>query len=388
MSTEISQVSWFTRIKDAFVGIFIGGALFVLSFILLFWNEGRAVKTAQALEEGAKAVVSIEADKVDPAKEGKLVHVSGRAEASADVADPQFGVAARALRLKRTAEMYQWKEAAETKTSNNVGGSQTKQTTYSYSKVWSERPIPSGGFKEAGHRNPDSMPVQTASWDSSSAAVGAFALTSSLLDQLGPYQPMGVDAAAAARASGAPGGPWRAADGALYRGANPADAQVGDVRVRFEQVPAQDVSLVSQQAGRSFQPYHARSGRDVEILVAGRRGADEMFADAEKGNETLTWVLRGVGWLLMFIGLMLILRPLAVLADVIPFFGSIVGVGEAIVAGLVSVVLSLLVVAVAWIAYRPLLGGALLVAAVAGGITIGGRLRRAAPAGRPEAVRA
>ena len=40
------------------------------------WNEGRAVRTAESLEEGAGAVVSVPADAVDPGNEGKLVHVS------------------------------------------------------------------------------------------------------------------------------------------------------------------------------------------------------------------------------------------------------------------------------------------------------------------------
>jgi hypothetical protein len=379
--TEIGQVSWFTRIKDAFVGIFVGGAMFVGSFILLFWNEGRAVKTAQSLEEGAKAVISADASAVDPAKEGKLIHLTGTADATAPLSDPDFGVSARALRLKRVVEMYQWDEVKDTKTTKNVGGSQTTQTTYSYKKVWADHPIASSGFKESGHQNPESMPAKSSSWNAPNAVIGAYALTSGLLDQLSSFSPLTLDAAAAARAAAAPSGPWRENQGGLYRGANPADAQVGDLRTTFLQVPSMQVSLVSQQAGHSFQPFHTHAGRDVEILVTGSHGADEMFADAEKSNSVLTWVLRGVGWLVMFIGLVLIMKPLAILADVIPFLGSIVGAGEAIVAGLLSVFLSLVVIAVAWIAYRPLIGIALLIAAVAAGVSIRSRIA-ASPARR------
>ena len=39
--------------------------LILAAFPLLWWNEGRAVKTAQGLSEGAGAVVSVEAGPMD-----------------------------------------------------------------------------------------------------------------------------------------------------------------------------------------------------------------------------------------------------------------------------------------------------------------------------------
>ena len=44
--TEVTQQSWFSRITGAVKGILVGLVLFVVSFPLLFWNEGRAVQTA------------------------------------------------------------------------------------------------------------------------------------------------------------------------------------------------------------------------------------------------------------------------------------------------------------------------------------------------------
>ena len=68
----------------------------------------------------------------------------------------------------------------------------------------------------------------------------------------------------------------------------------------------------------------------------------------------------------MLVGFSLLFRPLSVLADVVPFIGNIVGAGTGFVALLLSLPLSLLVISVAWIFYRPLIGIPLVIAAVAG----------------------
>lgn len=65
----------------------------------------------------------------------------------------------------------------------------------------------------------------------------------------------------------------------------------------------------------------------------------------------------------MAVGIGLILRPLAVLSDVVPFLGGLVGFGIAIIALLVAGALSLVTISIAWLFYRPLLGITLLVIA-------------------------
>ena len=98
--TEVSSQGWFSRIGGALVGIPIGMLMFLASFVVLFWNEGRAVRTAKSLAEGEKGVVSVVTDKVDPAHENALVHVSGMADTDETIKDPRFPVSAKALRLR------------------------------------------------------------------------------------------------------------------------------------------------------------------------------------------------------------------------------------------------------------------------------------------------
>ena len=90
-----------------------------------------------------------------------------------------------------------------------------------------------------------------------------------------------------------------------------------------------------------------------------------MFAAAERENTVITWLLRVGGFLLMCFGVSRIFRPLVVVADVVPFFGNLIGMGVGLVSFVVAAPLSLLTIAVAWVFYRPLLGIGLLLAAVA-----------------------
>ena len=90
-----------------------------------------------------------------------------------------------------------------------------------------------------------------------------------------------------------------------------------------------------------------------------------MFQKALDDNRVLTWVLRGVGTFLMFLGTTLLVRPLTSLFTWIPFFGGIVNLGTALFGVVVAVVGATVIIAAAWFAYRPLLSVALLIIAIA-----------------------
>ena len=90
------------------------------------------------------------------------------------------------------------------------------------------------------------------------------------------------------------------------------------------------------------------------MVRPGTLSAADMFAAAQRENRILTWILRFVGVFLMFIGFMLILNPLVVVADVVPFIGSILSAGAGIVSLVLTAIVAPVVIAVAWFWYRPL----------------------------------
>ena len=192
--TEVTSQSWLSRIGGAIKGVLMGFVLFILAFPLLFWNEGRAVTTYKTLKEGGNIVVSVAADRVDAANAGRLIHVSGFADTNATLADPVFGVSAKALKLKRTVEMYQWKENTSSDTTKKLGGGTETVTEYSYSREWSERIINSDGFKQAGgHQNPTAMPYSSTEQIADRVTLSAFTLSPRLVGKIDSYEPLVIN---------------------------------------------------------------------------------------------------------------------------------------------------------------------------------------------------
>lgn len=374
--TEVSSESWFSRIGGAIKGVLFGLLLFIIAFPVLFWNEGRSVKTYKTLKEGGGAVVTVASESVDPANVGKLIHVTGKADMSATLTDPVFGVSAKALKLSRNVEMYQWEEKTEKKTKDKLGGGTETVTTYIYNKGWSGKLINSSSFKKSTeHQNPGAMPYESAQQVAQEITLGAFVLSSSLVSKINNYEPFPVGGNTAIPETLK--SKIKLSGSGFYVGADPASPQIGDTRIMFKVANPTEVSVIAKQNGKTFVPYATKAGGTIELLQTGVRTASEMIQKAQSENTMLTWILRLVGFVLMLAGLAMVLKPLSVVADVVPILGSIVGAGMGFIAFLISVVLSLTTIAIAWIVYRPLLGGILIVVAVSLVVVIKGKLNAA-----------
>ena len=360
--TEISSQSWFSRLGGAIKGIVFGLIIFIVAFPLLFWNEGRAVKRYKALKEGAGVVISVAEDKVDAANEGKLVHVTGLATTEEVLEDREFGISANAIKLKRVAQMYQWKETKKTKKKKKTGGSTTTKTTYSYQKVWSDKIINSSTFKKLeGHTNPGSMAYTGRQSVAKDVTLGAFNLSRTLLGKINQFDDVDIHGSVS-QLSASLQGKVKTHGNSYYIGENPESPEIGDIQITFKIVKPMEVSIISKQIGETFEPYNSQAGGQIELLQVGTFSPENMFESAKRQNSVMTWILRLVGFALMLLGLGLVFNPLSVFTDIIPFLGSIVGAGVWLVAFLLAMALSLLTISVAWIVCRPLLGILLLIA--------------------------
>lgn len=364
--TKVTHQSWGSRIKGSFKGIIVGLLLFVISFPLLFWNEGRAVKMHKSLEEGSNNVTSVSTDKINSNNEGELIHISGQANTNDTLSDQQFAVSETAIMLKRKVEMYQWKEETASETKKNLGGSTDTETTYSYKKTWSESLIDSSSFEFPNdHENPSSMPYETADMYADNVNVGAFQLSPALIQRISGTEKLPLTASST---EALPEDDYRNAEiqnGTLYIG-NPSSPEIGDVRISFEVIRPSVVSIISVQEGDGLKPYQAKAGADIELLEMGEVSADDMFQNAIESNKFMTWILRFLGIFLMFLGLVMMLKPLSVLGDVVPFIGNIIGMGTSLLAGILAIIFSFITIAISWLFYRPLIGILLIAVSVAG----------------------
>lgn len=377
--TEVQTESYFSRLGNSFKGIGGGLLLFLIAFPLLFWNEGRAVKRAKALETGAGAVVSVQADKVDPANEGKLVHVTAKADTKDVLTDPLFKISSTAIRLERRVEMYQWKQNESSKTEKQLGGGTKKTTVYTYEKVWSDKPVNSAYFKEAGHENPG-FPFESEKLRANHVTLGDFLLNDSLVDRLGDSRklPVPADYKLPATLSGKSDAAYvhvsrKSSAPSQVSQEQPADnagdaaltePAIGDLRISWYAVVPHEVSIVARQTGKTFSAYPVGS-ESILLIADSVQSAEAMFQSAQSANSAMTWFLRIAGLVMMYVGLSCGLRPLSVLMDVIPFLGDLIGAGISLISFLIALPCTLVTIAVAWIYYRPLLGIGLLVVAAA-----------------------
>ncbi len=373
--TETTTIGWGSRLGSSLKGILFGLAFFIAGFPLLFWNEGRAVADTKTNEEGAASVVEASAGEVDPSQEGKLVHVVGEATTQDVLSDGEYGVSATAIRLTREVEMYQWVEHSETHEEKKLGGKIERTTTYTYSKQWCSSAVSSDGFKEQqGHVNPPARrELGTSRQYAKNVKIGVRSLNDSQIGSIGgeerllvKYQPVTTN------------------EFFEISGVVP-EPKVGDIRVTYSVVKPHVVTVVAAQLGSTFMAYTAKSTKKhISHVMDGAIDAEGVFAAAERGNKILTWILRLLGFVLMYRGIKAVLEPLVVLGDVVPFIGTIVGIGTSVVSFAVAAPCALVTIAVAWLFYRPVVSCVLL--AVAGAIVfLVWKKRRAAKAAAPAA---
>ena len=371
--TEVTTESWGSRIIGSIKSVLFGIIFFLLAFVVLWFNEGRAVKTAKGLEEGASQVISVSSQELNDKNEGKLVHVTGKVSTKETLTDQEFVVMVQAIKLRRNVFMYQWVEKQEKKKEKEFGGSEKTTTSYNYVKDWKESIINSTDFKiQEGHKNPDSFAYSGYTQTVSDAKIGAFNLSNSLLSNLNSFEPYPVNSIDTIKYKGAKlinegsadSGSGETITRKIYigKGSN-SSPEVGDLKISFEVVKADNqYSIVSKQIGNTFEPYITSTGSNIEIVGKGVQSAANMFVSAQKSNTILTWILRLVGFLMMSLGLSMIFKPLVVLADVLPFLGSIMDFGLSLFSGLIAFGFSFITIAIAWIVYRPVVGIILLIA--------------------------
>ncbi len=376
--TEVATQGFLSRLMGSFIGLLVGPLLVIAAIILLSWNEARAVEAIRGLSEAATKAVEMSNTAPAPGNDNKLVHVIGAATATTPIADPDMNLAFTGqVAVKRDAEMYQWTETEHSSSQNNSGGSQTTRTTYTYALNWEDHAIDSSRFRHPdGHTNP-AMPFGAARYAASDAKLGGYSLDATTLALIDPPQVL----------TPTPPAGWVANAGMLYRG-DPAAPKAGDMRVGYHGLASgATLSVLADQSHGGFAPYVTSNGYQIQLAEVGNRPAGVMLADKRSSESLLTWILRAVGGALIFIGLTMFLNPLSTFASVLPFLGSIVRGAAAAVSFVIALPLTLVVIALSWLAFRPLIGGGLLV--VAAGALYGlwrwhhGRTAKVSPVAAP-----
>lgn len=341
------------KLGNSFASIPLGIIIIIFGCGLIWNNEKKNVINIKDVKELRETVKKVSSESVDSAYEGKPIVTSGKLDfGNTYLTDSTFGISELTPILVRTVEMYAWTETSQTK---------DDETTYTYSTEWTTKPEQSANFKQSeGHTNPSQMPFENQTLKAESLKVGAFELSNSFKDKLTTNASINALEPGVALPEGyAVNGKY------ITNSANLESPAVGDVRISFGYGDYTDVTVLGKQEGSKITGFVTAKGSTI-IKLSTRADATpaELIDEIEAGNKFSKWLWRIFGLILVCMGTSMVLSPLTTLIGVIPFLGKIVNGALGVVSFAIGFAISLVVMGIAWLVYRPILGIALIVVSV------------------------
>ena len=372
---ETTRQSYGSKVKNSFQGILWGIILILAGTVILWWNEGRAVKASDALKDFQKNYVELpDINTVDPGFEGKAVHATGVATTADTLRDAQFGIAVNAMKLVRNVTYYQWTQQSSSERKDKLGGSTETTTTYTYEAAWCDSPVNSNEFKDPDYKGKNFVlrAVDGLEQTASDVSFGAYRLTPGIVARISGEEPVYPSLTEAqkkqllANVSDTTVAVTLLDDGTVYIGSDPYTPHIGDVRITFTQVTSpKTVSLLQKVVNGTFESYVAKNGKSFSKVEMGTVSAQNMLEHQKSANKTMLWLFRILGIILVIAGNRSLLNFISTVFAVVPFVQKIIGTGVGLVAAVVGIVWSIIVIAVAWVAHRPVLAFVLLLVAAA-----------------------
>jgi uncharacterized membrane protein YhaH (DUF805 family) len=359
--TETRTEGYVSKMKNVCSGVLIGFLLFFGSVGLLVSNEVRTVKRAKDIDEGRVNVVQVDLNSFSnvsslPADyENELIYSTGNINtdmAAELLQDPIFGVSTgdtSPLKIKRSVEMYQWREVAQE--------TNTARPAFVSSLIDSTRFRDENANK---YKNPTSFPFDSLVLEADPIFLdNLIEVSKRVIDRFNWYEPFTVALDDVPDASLRANLTVYTNSGFYYSGANDGTltaSAVGDARITFEAVVEPDIiSIIAQvkkgsassnsNSNYNLDSYTTRRGNGLLLVKRGTFTSEELFTEADEENMTMAWIFRGVGILLMFASIFLMLRPLVQ--------GGLEKCIFPTVALLIAIPVSLFVIVLAWIAYSP-----------------------------------
>ena len=334
-------------------GLFGGLIFLIIGVSLLWWNEGRTVVQQSMILEAGKNLIQIKDAKVDSANEDKLVAIYGKIDEEKlnELRDPEFGVVVKTPLLKRIVEMYQWEEECDEDDDGHE--------TCDYRKVWSDELIDSSEFKESGHDNPMALKYENLEGISKEVRVGEFLIPDELVEELSTKKTFDNLDQAVAEAHGL------TIQNNYYTDVKDNTPQIGNTRVSFVYNDAKNLSAIGVQNGDTLMRYTAKKGGILLTIREGNHTGVEILNAMKKSNNFTKWLFRVLGFVFVTSAISGLFAGINALADKVPVLGGIVSGVTGTISGLLGFAISLVVVAVAWFRFRPILSIALLAIVIA-----------------------
>ena len=342
---------FFSKMSSSFSGIIIGFLLLIGGIFMLWTNEQKNVKNIKNVKELRDQVVDVSSTSVEDKYEGKLIATSGTLEYNdAEIKDENFNVSVKTPTLKRIVEVYQWNEISAEE--------EGKDPTYE--KIWSEKIIDSSEFtKKDGHTNPieESIPYESKEYyTEETLTVGKYSLSSGFKKLLPANKNVGIEDGIEL-----PEGYKLYNNKYITNSEDPENPVVGNIRISFKKNNYKEVSVLGKQSGDTITEYTTKKNTNIIRLAEGETNGTGLINNIESANNMTKWLSRIFGTILIIIAVGSILGPITTLIGYIPFLGKIVNSMIGVVSFLIGLSISLVIIAIAWFAARPIVSIVLIV---------------------------
>ncbi len=297
--------------------LIVGIILVLMGAGILYWNMQRTERVAGLLGEAKALCVALPSNaKVDKAFQNKLVYTTGPLATAGKSLDPSLGFGLEGIGFSKKVEYYQYVEKSTKKKEKDASGKEITKTVYEYKKEWKDEPVSSAGFSDKKRENTllvDGMEEDVVF--GKNIRLGAYGVVEEILMPLAHqkaettqeiFAPLNLSqeeiqkmhdyilAQGDRDAEGIrefyeedqEGSLVHVVGNTLYLGQESDDPDVGDIRITYSIVPAQEVSIVAKAEGAQLVPYTSKSGEPFSLIRRGKVSMEEMFESAKNQNET------------------------------------------------------------------------------------------------------
>ncbi len=313
---------FFEKLVNSIGGIVIGVILVFVGIFVLYQNEGRV----------DYSVVAHKAISFETADQDDLAYTTGPIQSQETIGDGLYVGSGSFVSLSRNVEMFAW---TEKKSQNNDN---TTKTTYK--KEWVKSVPDSSEFLETkGHENPANS-VESTQVVISKATIGDINVNPSEAN-LAPEKKLNPSSLNLINIQ-AP--VTTVAGDYVYvgTGAN-IGPEVGNLRVSYTGFTyPTTVTMYGRADGKSLNMHQGEQERPLYRIFPGTHADAQAVLKQE--YQTQGWIMRFLGFFLLWIAIGMIFAPLTTILEVIPVLGhlgkSMIGILSFLLALVIAIVVS------------------------------------------------
>ncbi|PCJ19609.1 MAG: hypothetical protein COB02_07640 [Candidatus Cloacimonadota bacterium] len=343
-------IPWHIRLIASFKSAGFGVLIALLSLPLFVLNEYQTYHDIKLLEKVKEEIIT-------PTSNTGFKYLTGETQTSKILKDDLFKVETNGIHLSRTVFMYQWQEVIKSKIKKKIGGKEEVINVYEYIKTFANHPIDSSKFKDnINHKNPKFL-YSSKIISQKNIKLKGLSLSQNFMPYLNYYEPLEIKEISNLHF-------YKKAYvnyDQIYLGDEPKESKIGDYKIKFEHVPNRLISLIANIENSTIDTISNGLFSIFQFIQPGDISAKELIQIYQDESSEFTWIVRLIAFIMLFSGLFMVVYPLIVLCDFVPFLSSFVHKPLFSLVFLVAAIIAVCTLTLSWVFVRPILAGSFII---------------------------